>query len=335
MEESKIAVLIDGENISQNDIDYIFKEIKQDGKILLSKLYCGVDHLAQWKDACNKYTIGIVTQNNFVSGKNTTDSSLIIDAMDILYTRKVNTFYILSSDSDFTGIIRRIREDDKVVVGVGEMKTPASIINACNKFLFIENLRPGNDEKKKDKDEPTDKIESKKASTTTAEEKSITNLEVIIKEILDIISDDKVQISKIKDKIVNMHPEFNLKNYGKKNKFSDFLKEIPGVHLSSKDNQTWFAELKESPKQSAKKNPTIDKDIPSLDDIKSFIKKQISSSKDNKINIGQLHNEIKKEYQNFKLSHYKVNRFTKFISLYGDEFKFDNNKKPNSLMLNN
>ena len=83
--ENKIAVLIDGENISQNDIDYIFTEIKKDGQILISRLYCGVDNLKKWEEASKEYSIKTVTQYNYVSGKNTSDSSLIIDAMDIFF----------------------------------------------------------------------------------------------------------------------------------------------------------------------------------------------------------------------------------------------------------
>ncbi len=232
MEENRIAVLIDGENVSQNDIGYIFTEIKKEGQILFSRLYCGTDRLSNWKEACNEFSIKMVTQNNYVAGKNTTDSSLIIDAMDILYTKNVDTFYILSSDSDFTGVIIRIKEDNKKVIGVGEKKTPMPFINACNKFIFIENLRP------------TSKNASAENNAQTKATKSITDLDVIIQEILDIIADGKILISQIKNKIINIHPEFDLRNYGKSKKFLEFMKEIPNISLS-KDKSSWYAEIKD------------------------------------------------------------------------------------------
>ena len=205
MEDNKLAVLIDGENISQNDIDYIFTEIKKDGQILISRLYSGVDRLAKWKEACNEYSIKIMTQNNFVSGKNTTDSSLIIDAMDILYTKKIDTFYILSSDSDFTGIIMRLKEENKRVIGVGEKKTPKPIVNACNKFIFIENLRPQKEEKKI--------IEKPK-------EKSVTNLNDIIKEIYEnnLLNKDGLIICEVEKPYLNdnYYFKFKEKKYGNK-----------------------------------------------------------------------------------------------------------------------
>lgn len=327
MENNKIAVLIDGENISQNDIDYIFTEIKKDGQILISRLYCGVDNLKKWEDASKEYSIKTVTQYNYVSGKNTSDSSLIIDAMDILYTKEVDSFYILSSDSDFTGIITRLKEENKKVVGVGEKKTPKPIINACNKFIFIENLRPV-EKPKKTSGESKEKIKDKT--------KAVTNLNEIIKEIIDIISDGKIRISRIKEKIVNMHPEFDLRNYGKSKKFSKFIEEIPNISLSiGEDKSSIFAELKDSQiqikgKESSKKNI---KDIPTLEEIKTFIISCIEKSKQKKINVGQLNSEIKNKYPNFSLKNYNVNKLAKFIALYGDQFKYDNEKKPNFLLL--
>lgn len=330
MEDNKIAILIDGENISQNDIDYIFTEIKKDGQILISRLYCGIEYIERWKEACNEYSIKIVTQNNYVSGKNTTDSSLIIDAMDIMYTRDVNTFYILSSDSDFTGIIMRIKEGNKKVIGVGEKKTPKPIINACNKFIFIENLRPTS-KAIKNKKELKDKLNIKSKT------KAITNLDDIKNEIIDIVSDGKIQISQIKEKIVNMHPEFDLRNYGKSKKFSKFMEEIPGIVLTLGDDKTsWFAELKDfQPKEKKiKGDKKSDKDQTSLEEIKDFIIGLINKSKEKKINIGQLYAEIKKKYSNFALKNYGVNKIGKFIALYDNVFKYDNDKKPNFLMLN-
>lgn len=329
MEENKIAILIDGENISQYDIPYIFPEIKKDGQILINRLYCGTDYIDRWKDTCNDYSIKIVTQNNYVTGKNTTDFSLIIDAMDMLYTREVDTFYILSSDSDFTSIIMRIREGNKKVVGVGEKnKTPKPIINACNKFIFIDNL-------KLDESKEINNLEVKEDNESEA--KAVTNLDDIKNEIIDIVSEGRIPVSRIKDKLINMHPEFDLRNYGKGKKFTKFMEEISNVVLILDDDKTtWFAELKDIPQKSEenkleKKN---DKEIPTLDEIKEYIIELINKTKGKKINIGQLYASIKKKYSNFLLRNYGVSKIGKFIALYDDTFKYDNDKKPNFLLLN-
>ncbi|MBP7552630.1 MAG: NYN domain-containing protein [Spirochaetes bacterium] len=141
--EKKIAILIDSENISSTNIELIVKESIKYGLLTIRRIYGDWtnNQLSSWKRILPIYAIQPIQQFRNTSGKNSTDSAMIIDAMDILYSNFVDGFIIVSSDSDYTKLAVRLRESGKLVVGIGEKKTPQSLINACNEFKFIENLQ--------------------------------------------------------------------------------------------------------------------------------------------------------------------------------------------------
>ncbi len=141
---SRLAVLIDADNAQAAVIDGLLKEIASLGEATVKRIYGDFTSpaSAQWKKVLNKYAIKPVQQFAYTTGKNATDSTLIIDAMDLLYTRRFDGFCLVSSDSDFTGLALRIREEGLSVVGFGEQKTPDAFRNACHKFIFTEYLRP-------------------------------------------------------------------------------------------------------------------------------------------------------------------------------------------------
>nr|HPO50104.1 NYN domain-containing protein [Spirochaetota bacterium] len=140
--EQRIAVLIDSENVSASKIEYIMKESIKYGLLTIRRIYGDwtTNQLSSWKQTLPVYAIQPIQQFRNTSGKNSTDSAMIIDAMDILYSNNVDGFIIVSSDSDYTKLSVRLRESGKIVVGIGEKKTPQSLINSCNEFKFIENL---------------------------------------------------------------------------------------------------------------------------------------------------------------------------------------------------
>ena len=135
-----MAVLIDADNVSHKSINAILDELKSKGNIVIKRAYGSINKLKECEDECVKNAINISSHFNNVKGKNVSDFNLIIEAMDILYTRNVDTFVIVSSDSDFTGLIARLKESNKKVIGVGKSDAPQSLKNACNDFIFIENL---------------------------------------------------------------------------------------------------------------------------------------------------------------------------------------------------
>ena len=138
----KIAVLIDADNVSSSTIENILDEVKRYGIPSIKRIYADwtKPHVTGWKEPLLTHAITPIQQYSYTSGKNSSDSALIIDAMDILHSHQVDGFTIVSSDSDFTRLAIRLRESGKMVIGVGEKKTPKPFIAACDKFIYIEIL---------------------------------------------------------------------------------------------------------------------------------------------------------------------------------------------------
>jgi hypothetical protein len=139
-----LAVLIDADNAQAAVIEGLLAEIARFGEATVRRIYGDFTSPASssWKKVLQQYAIKPVQQFAYTTGKNATDSTLIIDAMDLLYTRKFDGFCLVTSDSDFTGLAMRLREEGLTVLGFGEKKTPEAFRNACHKFVFTEVLRP-------------------------------------------------------------------------------------------------------------------------------------------------------------------------------------------------
>ncbi len=154
--QKKLAVLIDAENAQPSIIEALLAEIAKYGIATLKRIYGDwtTPDLKGWKEILLEYAIQPYQQFRYTVGKNASDSAMIIDAMDLLYTEKLDGFCIVSSDSDFTRLASRIREAGLIVYGFGELKTPKAFVGACDKFIFTEILR---------KDEPA--VSSQKKST--------------------------------------------------------------------------------------------------------------------------------------------------------------------------
>ncbi len=146
--DRRLAVLIDGDNISHHYIKGLMTELARYGTLTIKRIYGDWTrpNLSGWKSILLDYAIMPVQQFGYTYGKNATDSALIIDAMDILYGEKVDGFCLVSSDSDFTRLAVRLREAGKLVIGLGEQKTPNAFIAACDKFVYIEILSEREDE---------------------------------------------------------------------------------------------------------------------------------------------------------------------------------------------
>ena len=138
-----LAVLIDGDNIPSAHVKEMMEEIAKYGNPTIKRIYGDWTnpHLSKWKNLLLQNVITPIQQYAYTTGKNATDSAMIIDAMDILYSEKVNGFCLVSSDSDFTKLATRLREAGMQVIGIGEKKTPTPFIVACDKFIYIEILR--------------------------------------------------------------------------------------------------------------------------------------------------------------------------------------------------
>ena len=137
-----IAVLIDGDNAQPRLLKSILEEVSKYGKATIRRIYGDwtTQQMNGWKEIINQYSINPVQKFSYTTGKNSTDSSLIIEAMDILHGKNIDGFCIVSSDSDYTGLAKRIREEGLFVMGIGEKKTPSAFVQSCEIFTFCENI---------------------------------------------------------------------------------------------------------------------------------------------------------------------------------------------------
>ncbi|MBA3648030.1 MAG: NYN domain-containing protein [Chitinophagales bacterium] len=147
---SRMALLIDGDNAQPRLIGLILEEASKFGKVTIRRVYGDwtQQNMNGWKIILNEYAINPIQKFSYTTGKNSTDSALIIDAMDILHGKLVDGFCIVSSDSDYTGLSKRIREDGTFVLGVGEQKTPKAFVHSCDNFTFVETLIAAEEEVK-------------------------------------------------------------------------------------------------------------------------------------------------------------------------------------------
>ncbi len=204
----KLAVLIDADNAQPSIVDGLLSEIAKYGTANVKRIYGDwtLSGLKGWKEVLLEYSIQPIQQFGYTSGKNATDSALIIDAMDLLYTGKFDGFCIVSSDSDFTKLASRIREAGLFVYGFGERKTPQAFVSACDKFIFTEVLRS--------KDDYSEKIRRK----TTSELKKDTKLVNSLRNAVEASSDDSgwAHLASVGSNIAKQVPEFDPRNYGYK-----------------------------------------------------------------------------------------------------------------------
>ena len=204
----KLAVLIDADNAQPSIVDGLLSEIAKYGTANVKRIYGDwtLAGLKGWKEVLLQYSIQPIQQFGYTSGKNATDSALIIDAMDLLYTSKFDGFCIVSSDSDFTKLASRIREAGLFVYGFGERKTPNAFVSACDKFIFTEVLRS--------KDDYSEKIRRK----TISELKKDTKLVNLLRNAVEASSDDFgwAHLASVGSNIAKQAPEFDPRNYGYK-----------------------------------------------------------------------------------------------------------------------
>ena len=231
--EQRMAVLIDADNVSDKYISYILDEVSNDGVATYKRIYGDWTKpaLGSWKGVLLDNSITPIQQYGYTSGKNATDSAMIIDAMDILYSGNVDGFCIVSSDSDFTRLAARLRESGMFVVGMGEKKTPNAFIAACNKFKYLEVLEQTN--------QPVPapapaRAEAKPAQTEMTPLDTIRNaVSVMVDELSD--EDDWVPISDIGNRLVKRYPDFDVRNFGFR-KLTPFLKSLGTLEVKSVPN---------------------------------------------------------------------------------------------------
>lgn len=225
-----LAVLIDGDNIPSAPIKEMMEEIAKYGNPTIKRIYGDwtKPNLSKWKNLLLENAITPIQQYGYTSGKNSTDSAMIIDAMDILYSEKVSGFCLVSSDSDFTRLATRLREAGMQVIGIGEKKTPNPFIVACDKFIYIEIIKSQTE--KRDDSAGKDKEKSNIDKITNKE------IHLISTTISDLSDDDGwAFMGDVGSLLQKKQPNFDSRNYGFE-KLTPLIKSIGNFELEQREN---------------------------------------------------------------------------------------------------
>ena len=230
--DTKLAVLIDGDNIPSAYVKEMMEEIAKYGNPTIKRIYGDWTNpgLSKWKNVLLENAITPIQQYGYTTGKNATDSAMIIDAMDILYSEKVNGFCLVSSDSDFTKLATRLREAGMNVIGIGEKKTPEPFIAACDRFIYIEILKYKSDESelesartKTDQKENVDKITPKV-------------IKLISSTINDLADDDGwAFLGDVGNLLQKKQPNFDSRNYGFQ-KLTPLIKSVKKFEIDQRES---------------------------------------------------------------------------------------------------
>ena len=235
----KLAVLIDGDNIPSAYVKAMMEEIAKYGNPTIKRIYGDwtKPHLSKWKNILLENAITPIQQYGYTTGKNATDSAMIIDAMDILYSEKVNGFCLVSSDSDFTRLATRLREAGMTVFGIGEKKTPDPFIVACDKFIYIEIL--------KYRSEGTESEITKSKSSRKNNIDKITPkvIKLISSTISDLADDDGwAFLGDVGNLLQKKQPNFDSRNYGFQ-KLTPLIKSIKKFEIEFRESSKGRSQL--------------------------------------------------------------------------------------------
>ena len=219
---ARLAILIDADNSNPAKLPDLLAEIAKYGNASVRRAYGNwtSGHLGGWKNGLLTHSITPIQQFNYTTGKNATDSALIIDAMDLMYGGHLDGFCIVSSDSDFTRLAARIREQGLTVYGFGERKTPQAFVAACDQFVYVENLgdddgdeAPAGDKRKQARKKPALKRDRK--------------LDALLREAVDAASDDSgwAPLGAVGSNLVRLASDFDPRSWGFRK-----LKDLVAAH---------------------------------------------------------------------------------------------------------
>lgn len=209
---NRIAILVDGDNARAKLMKPILEEVSKYGKVTIRRIYGDwtLPYMNMWKDTLNDLSFNPIQKFSYTTGKNSTDTSLIIDAMDILHDKIVDGFCIVSSDSDYTGLAKRIREEGIFVMGIGEKKTPNAFVQSCEIFTYCENIMPDSEKEKSHGRNVPSKV--KKAQLPAVD------LELINKAYeMSLSEGSETHISHVGSNLRKINPSFDPRAFGFKN----------------------------------------------------------------------------------------------------------------------
>lgn len=293
--EMRYAVLIDADNVAAKYTRHILDEVSNYGIVTYKRVYSDWTrpNIMSWKTMALENAITPIQQYSYTTGKNATDSAMIIDAMDILYSHNVDGFCIVSSDSDFTRLAIRLRESGMHVIGMGEQKTPKPFSTACNAFKYLEILA----------DEELQNTSENQAVELRKLEEAIVR---IIAE--NANSQEEINMGELGSRLQNRYPDFDVRNYGY-SKFSQFLKDFDSLS---------FRQVGSSILVSQKSDKT------DLQQIEIALAAIVKTGGNRGYNLGELKKQLCSKIPEFNVKTYGYSKFSRFVeNLPG--FKIRNN----------
>lgn len=302
--DNRFALLIDADNVSAKYIKPILDELSKYGNVTYKRIYGDwtKTNNASWKEELLQNSITPIQQFSYTQGKNATDSAMIIDAMDMLYTSELEGFCLVSSDSDFTKLASRLRESGKTVIGMGEDKTPSPFRKACDIFTVLELLL---EDSTMDKDEKEEKnFSHQNHGKEQRKENAISKdkiEEAVVKIITENQNDDReTGLGEVGSRLVKLYPDFDVRRYGY-SLLSKFLETLPKLKLTQ---------------EGTKVSVSLYEDKSKKDMLEEYIMRQIQSNGRYGISLGSLGNRIHTRFRDFKVRDYGFSQFKQYIESF-------------------
>lgn len=291
-EKTQFAVLIDADNISAKYAPVIFDELEKYGYASCRRIYGNWSKGNGWREEILlEHSIIPIQQFSYTFGKNSTDMAMVIDAMDLLYQNKVDGFCLVTSDSDFTRLAMRLREENKYIIGMGESKTPAALTRACNRFIHLNLI--GESEKESIANDNIVHMDGNVEESVT----SIKDLEKAILAMVNESSTGKVDLGFVGNRLSKRYPDFDARNYGYSKLSVLIAEEMPEFSVS-RDNKHHFIQKAEQIGR---------------DDIKQEVISMIEKNNGVIENLSVINDRLKEEHKGFDLHDYGYSRFSSFL----------------------
>ncbi len=290
-ERMQFAVLIDADNISSKYAATIFEELETYGLSTYRRIYGNWSKGNGWGEGVLlEHSIMPVQQFSYTTGKNATDMAMVIDAMDILYKNKVQGFCLVTSDSDFTRLAMRLREENMFVLGMGESKTPVALTRACNKFIHLNLVAEQNKALE----------ENEEMGAEVADEQNVTPISEVRQVILALLNENggrKVDMSRIGNRLNDKFTDFDVRNYGYSKLSTMIDEEMPDLSVKKTSNQHYVERQSNLSKE----------------ELEMEICRMIERSGGLIDNLSTLNDDLHKKYKQLDFKQYGYSRISSFL----------------------
>ncbi len=305
-EKMQFAVLIDADNISSKYAVTIFEELEKYGVTSYRRIYGNWSKGNGWSEGMLlEYSIMPVQQFSYTTGKNATDMAMVIDAMDILYKNKVQGFCLVTSDSDFTRLAMRLREENMFVLGMGESKTPLALTRACNKFIHLNLVADAGDSAAEVRTSSGEKGSRTggyggQTDTAAADEQNVTSLTEVRQVILALINENggkHVDLAQLGNRLNDKFSDFDVRNYGYSKLSTMIDQELTDLHVKKISNQYYVERRSNLTKE----------------ELEREICRMIEKNGGMVENLASLNDELHKKYKQLDFKQFGYSRISSFL----------------------